>query len=310
MEMFSDILSVENLPPLGDELAASTTTTAAGSTENFPESVLDLVARFWPIPLHGTFVDNLLAKFAAEDLYTLQDLARFARGVKEKESLAVELLKVLQHGMSMFNKMKFADLLKAASSHAGDSPKDHFIVLKSPAAASMTTMAAVPIAQIITRDFLAQRIRDWCNDCATDSKPAAQTMHAAFLETDGHHLKASVVLTYPDASHVSVRCELCTRTYNLAFDRNTKTLSLATLTRHIRKDHASPSSAAATSDDTSSTTPKKRKLQTKIRAAPANQATQATVTSLPPPLDIGPPSMENATSASSVAPNAPDLSRF
>lgn len=298
MQSIADFLLDENLLPAGDLLAASNTTASSGTVESRIDSIYNLLVDFWPLPLHETLVSQLLAKINSEGIYTIQDLARLARSIKEKNSLGLQILDSLQANMLRFDKIKFADLLTASSKHAGSQPKDHFIVLKS----SSTTVApqlSAPISSIVNREFMARRIREWCNDCSPKNRRGVPVMQDAFLEPDGR-LKDSVLLTYPDAQHVSVRCELCSRSYELQFDPAARTLSLHNLTRHVLSVHAAAISAD-TSDAPSSSpsSSKKRKtMQTTITNTTTSQIQQPTVTSLPPALVV--PSSSSAAAATAA----------
>lgn len=289
MQSPADLLLDESFLSVGDSSPASNTTATAGTVEPRLDCIHNLLVEFWPLPLHETFVSQLLEKINSEGIYTLQDLARLARSIKEKNSLALQILDSLQANMLRFNKIKFADLLAASSAYAGDQPKDHFIVLKSsPTTVSPQSSAAT--SSIVNREFMARRIREWCNDCSPKNKHGVPVVRDAFLEADGR-LKDSVLLTYPDAHHVSVRCELCSRSYELQFDPTARTLSLHNLTRHVLSAHAtaviSDASSDASSLSASSPSPKKRKaIQTQINSATTSQIKQPTVTSLPPPLAV------------------------
>lgn len=337
MQLPADLFLDESLLAVGNSSPPSHTTATAGSVEPCLNSIHNLLAEFWPLPLHETFVSQLLEKINGEGIYTLQDLARLARSIKEKNSLALQILDSLQANMLRFNKIKFADLLAASSAYAGDQPKDHFIVLKSsPTTVSPQSSAAT--SSIVNREFMARRIREWCTDCSPKNKHGVPVVRDAFLEADGR-LKDSVLLSYPDAHHVSVRCELCSRSYELQFDPSARTLSLHNLTRHVLSAHATAvisDASDASSLSASSPSPKKRKaIQTQIKSATTSRIQQpTTVTPPPPPLAV--PSLIPAAAAeviflldhdnskqliltlfnqesilpSSVAPNAPDTSRF
>ena len=130
MESTADFLLDESFLPAGDSSPVSNTTVTSGSTEPRLDSIYNLLVEFWPLPLHETFVSELLAKINGEGIYTLQDLARLARSTKEKNHLALQILDSLQANMLRFNRIKFGDLLTASSAHAGDQPKDQFYCLE------------------------------------------------------------------------------------------------------------------------------------------------------------------------------------
>jgi hypothetical protein len=278
MELNSDFSFIDPFAPAIDLPDGASATLTGGGDQ--PKSIHDLLVEFWPVPPHETLVSELLVKMNGEGIYSPRDLALFARNVKTKTPLALQILESLQANLLRFDKIKFSELLTSSSQFAGSRPADHFVVLKSPPPPAVATQAVISSASIVDRAFFARRIHEWCNDCSAKNKHGVPVVRSAFLEENGS-LKSSVKLAFPDPQHVTVHCELCSRSYDLLFDMKNHSLSLNSLMRHVVSVHAS-AGPSAVSDSASEASPKKRlkTVQTNIKPH------RATVTPLPPPLAV------------------------